>query len=69
MPHHTVIITDKQPKEKQVLRTFLELLRMNQDEVRRANETLSETPEESLDSASEKQSQDTAAQKSSPKEN
>ena len=39
------------------------------NEVRRANETLSKTPEESLDSASEKQSQDTAAQKSSPKEN
>ena len=66
MPRHqTVIIKD----ENQVLMTFLQLLRMRQDEARRANETLSETPEESLDSASEKQSQDTAAQKSSPKEN
>ena len=66
MPRHqTVIIKD----ENQVLMTFLQLLRMRQDEARRANETLSETPEESLDSASEKQSEDTAVQQSSPKEN
>ena len=69
MPQHSVIVHSKQPQEREVLRTFLDLLRMRQNEARRANETLSETPEESLDSASEKQSQDTAAQKSSPKEN
>ena len=69
MPQHSVIVHSKQPQEREVLRTFLNLLRMRQNEARRANETLSETPEESLDAASEKQSQDTAAQKSSPKAN
>ena len=69
MPQHSVIVHSKQPQEREVLRTFLDLLRMRQNEARRANETLSETPQESLDLASEKKSQDTAAQKSSPKEN
>ena len=66
MPQHSVIVHSKQPQEGEILRTFLDLLRMRQNE-RRTATTVSSQQMEPANKSADKFSDE--AQSSKEKEN